>query len=37
MIEPGDVVVRSFAAIGWSWGGNWTGLKDLQHFSSTGN
>jgi hypothetical protein len=37
MIEPGDVVVSSFAAIGWSWGGNWTGLKDLQHFSATGN
>jgi hypothetical protein len=37
MIEPGDVVVSSFAAIGWPWGGNWKGLKDLQHFSATGN
>jgi hypothetical protein len=37
MIEPGDVVVSSFAAIGWSWGGNWTRLKDLQHFSATGD
>ena len=37
MIEPGDVVVRSFAAIGWSWGAEWTSLKDIQHFSATGD
>ena len=36
MIEPGDVVVRAFAAIGWSWGGDFTSLKDYQHFSATG-
>ncbi len=36
MIEPGDVVVRAFAAIGWSWGGDFTTLKDYQHFSATG-
>ncbi len=36
MIHPGDVVVRSFAAIGWGWGGDWHSLKDYMHFSSTG-
>jgi SpoIID/LytB domain protein len=36
MIHAGDVVVRSFAAIGWEWGGNWHTLKDYMHFSLTG-
>ena len=36
MIHPGDVVVRSFAKIGWGWGGNWHTLKDYMHFSLTG-
>ena len=36
MIEPDDVVVRAFAAIGWSWGGDFSTLKDYQHFSATG-
>jgi hypothetical protein len=36
MIHPGDVVVRSFAQIGWEWGGNWHTLKDYMHFSLTG-
>jgi hypothetical protein len=36
MIHAGDVVVRSFAAIGWSWGGYWHTAKDYQHFSATG-
>jgi D-alanyl-D-alanine carboxypeptidase len=36
MIHPGEVVVRAFAAIGWRWGGNWSGDKDYMHFSSTG-
>ena len=36
MIHPGDVVVRSFAHIGWEWGGNWHTLKDYMHFSATG-
>jgi hypothetical protein len=36
MIHAGDVVVRSFARIGWAWGGNWTTLKDYMHFSLTG-
>lgn len=34
MIHDGDVVVRSFAAIGWSWGGRWTS-PDYMHFSLT--
>ena len=36
MIHPGDVVVEAFSAIGWTWGGDWTSLKDHQHFSATG-
>lgn len=36
MIHAGDVVVRSFARIGWAWGGNWGTLKDYMHFSLTG-
>lgn len=34
MIEPGDVAVRAFARIGWSWGGDFQTLKDYQHFSA---
>ena len=36
MIHDGDVVVRSFARIGWEWGGDWHTLKDYMHFSLTG-
>jgi hypothetical protein len=36
MIHPGDLVVRSFARIGWAWGGDWHSLKDYMHFSLTG-
>jgi len=36
MIHEGDVVFRSFAAIGWSWGGDWNGDKDYMHFSRSG-
>jgi hypothetical protein len=36
MILPGDVVVRAFASIGWTWGGTWSSLKDYQHFSQNG-
>jgi D-alanyl-D-alanine carboxypeptidase len=36
MIHDGDIVVRSFAAIGWEWGGHWRTLKDYMHFSLTG-
>jgi hypothetical protein len=37
MITPDSVVVRAFAAIGWEWGGDWSSLKDYQHFSLTGH
>lgn len=37
MIVPGDPasdeVVAAFASIGWSWGGDWSSLKDYQHFA----
>lgn len=36
MILPGGPVVRAFAAVGWTWGGTWHSLKDLQHFSVNG-
>jgi hypothetical protein len=36
MITPHGPVVRAFAAIGWTWGGTWRSLKDLQHFSRNG-
>lgn len=34
IIRAGDPVVAAFAAIGWHWGGDWTSLKDYQHFSA---
>lgn len=35
MIHAGDVVVRAFARIGWSWGGSWSGsVQDYQHFAA---
>jgi hypothetical protein len=36
MIHRGGAVVRAFAAIGWSWGGDFQSLEDYQHFSATG-
>jgi hypothetical protein len=36
LIHRGGNVVRAFAAIGWEWGGDWSGIKDYQHFSLTG-
>jgi hypothetical protein len=35
MAVPGGVLVRAFAAVGWSWGGSWAS-PDYQHFSATG-
>jgi hypothetical protein len=32
----GGVLVRAFAAVGWSWGGRWGATPDYQHFSTTG-
>jgi D-alanyl-D-alanine carboxypeptidase len=35
MVTP--AVVRAFAAMGWEWGGDWSGdTKDYMHFSHTG-
>jgi hypothetical protein len=36
MIFRAGPVVRAFTRIGWTWGGSWHSLRDLQHFSSTG-
>jgi hypothetical protein len=36
MIPADSVVVRAFAAIGWTWGGTWHSAKDYQHFSQNG-
>jgi len=36
MIAPDGPVVRAFRSIGWTWGGSWHSLKDLQHFSRSG-
>jgi hypothetical protein len=36
MAVEGGVLVRAFAAVGWSWGGRWSGAKDYQHFSASG-
>ncbi|MGH3335954.1 MAG: M15 family metallopeptidase [Nocardioides sp.] len=40
-VRPGMVtaegpVVSAFRDIGWEWGGDWTSLKDYQHFSENG-
>jgi hypothetical protein len=35
MIQPGDVVTEAFAAIGWTWGGDWSS-PDYMHFSANG-
>jgi D-alanyl-D-alanine carboxypeptidase len=37
MAYEGGVLVRAFDAVGWGWGGRWSGsVKDYQHFSETG-
>jgi D-alanyl-D-alanine carboxypeptidase len=36
VIHAGDRVVKTFASIGWGWGGEWSGARDYQHFSSNG-
>lgn len=32
MIKPNDVCVKAFKDKGWEWGGDWTTVKDYQHF-----
>jgi D-alanyl-D-alanine carboxypeptidase len=36
VIHRRGFVVRAFRRVGWEWGGNWSGVKDYMHFSSTG-
>jgi hypothetical protein len=36
MAVEGGVVVRAFDAVGWGWGGRWSGARDYQHFSASG-
>lgn len=36
MIHDRDRTWWAFHAIGWSWGGDWTGTIDYQHFSANG-
>jgi D-alanyl-D-alanine carboxypeptidase len=36
MIHDGDIVVRTFEAIGWGWGGHWHSGQDFMHFSQSG-
>jgi hypothetical protein len=36
MAVAGGTLVEAFAAVGWQWGGRWTGSPDWQHFSATG-
>ncbi|MFT5679244.1 MAG: hypothetical protein ACI8RZ_000148 [Myxococcota bacterium] len=36
MIAVDGPVVVAFVAVGWKWGGNWSSLKDYQHFSVNG-
>jgi hypothetical protein len=37
MAYSGGALVEAFAAVGWGWGGSWSGsVQDTQHFSSNG-
>jgi hypothetical protein len=37
MAVPGGSLVKAFRAIGWGWGGLWSGsVRDYQHFSVSG-
>jgi hypothetical protein len=36
MILSAGPVTGAFQAVGWKWGGDWTSLKDYQHFSENG-
>jgi hypothetical protein len=36
LIRPDGSVVRAFAEIGWTWGGDYRQAKDYQHFSANG-
>jgi len=36
MAAEGHALVRAFDAVGWGWGGRWSGARDYQHFSASG-
>jgi D-alanyl-D-alanine carboxypeptidase len=36
MAVTGGALVNAFAAVGWRWGGLWSGAADYQHFSTNG-
>jgi len=36
MALEGGALVRAFDAVGWGWGGRWSGDRDYQHFSADG-
>jgi len=36
MAVEGEVLVQAFEAVGYGWGGRWSGTKDYQHFSTSG-
>ena len=36
MAVEGGTAVRAFDAVGWGWGGRWSGDRDYQHFSASG-
>ena len=36
MAVDGGQLTAAFAAVGWSWGGDWAATPDYQHFSATG-
>ena len=36
VIHDGDACFDAFAAVGWSWGGDWSSFQDYQHFSANG-
>ena len=36
MVLRGGVVTRAFAAVGWTWGGDFSSISDLMHFSANG-
>jgi hypothetical protein len=37
MIESQRQIIKEFAKIGWSWGGNWGSFDDWMHFSPSNN
>jgi hypothetical protein len=36
MVLRGGVVTRAVASAGWTWGGDFTSVSDLMHFSANG-